>query len=179
MRQSNAKSLIYRIVLQDFPATRAVFPFKYFGLPLSLTRLRKVDFQHLIDKAVNRLANWQGKLLTLANRTTLVKSVLTSLPVYYLTALTTPKSSLRAIDKMQRRFPNVRTNRPRMPSTIILGYMTLTSPESHQPSNWRSSSCYASYCRECTSTTLHQMTLSRSSQPRANTQQRRCMRHNS
>lgn len=74
-------------VLATFPAKRVGFPFKYMGLPLTIHRLRRVDFQPLIYKAAGRLSFWQGKLLTIAGRNTLIKAVLSSQPVYFLTAL--------------------------------------------------------------------------------------------
>ena len=42
-------------VLSNLPAKRGHFPIKYLGLPLSPRRLKRVDFQPLIDKAVNKL----------------------------------------------------------------------------------------------------------------------------
>jgi hypothetical protein len=45
----------------------------YLGLPLSLERLKRVDFQSLSDKASSRLANWLGKFFTPAGRKTLVQ----------------------------------------------------------------------------------------------------------
>jgi hypothetical protein len=49
--------------------------------------LRKVDLQPLIDKIGARLPEWQGKLLSSAWRETLVKTVLTSQPIYHLTGI--------------------------------------------------------------------------------------------
>lgn len=62
-------------VLTDFPATHTNFPFMYLGLPLTLTRLKKVDCQQLLDKAAGRLAHWRGRLLNQVGRNTLVKAV--------------------------------------------------------------------------------------------------------
>jgi len=65
-------------VLSNFPARRARFPTKYLGLPLTSTRLRRIDFQSLVDKAVSKLTVWNGKNINHAGRSTLVKAVLTS-----------------------------------------------------------------------------------------------------
>ena len=65
-------------VLSNFPARRARFPTKYLGLPLTSTRLRRVDFQFLVDKAMSKLTVWNGKNINHAGRSTLVKAVLTS-----------------------------------------------------------------------------------------------------
>ena len=41
-------------VLVGLPVLRASFPMRYLGLPLSVWRLRKVDFQHLEDKCAGK-----------------------------------------------------------------------------------------------------------------------------
>lgn len=65
-------------VLQVTPATRANFPMKYLGLPLTPGRPRRIHLQPLFDKSMNRISRWRGKHMGLAGRTTLVKVVLTS-----------------------------------------------------------------------------------------------------
>lgn len=51
-------------ILQHFPAIKSGFPMKYLGRPLSLRRLRQLDFQPLEDKVAAKLAAWKGELLT-------------------------------------------------------------------------------------------------------------------
>jgi len=53
-------------ILAILPVARASFPLKYLGLPLTPRRLRKMDFQPLIDKASGKLSTWNGKNLTQA-----------------------------------------------------------------------------------------------------------------
>src|SRR4051794_14217070 len=65
-------------VLDGLPLERASFPLKYLGLPLSIGSLRKEDFQHLVNKADRKIPTWNGKFITTAGRTALVKSVLAS-----------------------------------------------------------------------------------------------------
>ena len=91
-------------VLCAFPARRAHFPTKYLGLLLSNTRLRRIDFQPLINKAVSKLTVWNGKNINHAGMSTLVKAVLTSQSVYCLTSLTAPKSTLKEIDNLRKSF---------------------------------------------------------------------------
>jgi hypothetical protein len=86
-------------ILAAFPASRAAFPIRYLGLALSLGRLKRVDFQPLADKASSKLANWMGKIFTAAGRATLVKVVLSSQPVYYLSALNAPAETIEEIDR--------------------------------------------------------------------------------
>jgi hypothetical protein len=91
-------------VLEGIPATRASFPLRYLGLPLSLWCLRGRDFQHLEDKCVRKLPTWNGKLVNMAGRVALVKSVLASQAIYHLTPLTIPPVTLKYINKLERAF---------------------------------------------------------------------------
>ena len=91
-------------ILVDLPAKRTQFPIKYLGLPLTTIRLRRVDFQPLVDKTVAKLNSWNGRNLNYAGRLTLVKSVLTSQVVYFLTALRAPKATLQDIDAKRKQF---------------------------------------------------------------------------
>ena len=67
-------------------------------------RLRRVDFQPLLDKTVAKLNSWNGRNLNYAGRLTLVKLVLTSQVVYFLTALRAPKATLQDIDARRKQF---------------------------------------------------------------------------
>lgn len=91
-------------ILDGILATRASFPVKYLGLPLSTGRLRKCDFQPLFDKSMNYIEGWRGRHVGLAGRSTLVKVVLTSQPIFLLTGLKASKESLEILDKQRRKF---------------------------------------------------------------------------
>jgi hypothetical protein len=53
-------------IFQAFPASRTNFPIKYFGLPLSVKRLKRIHFQPLEDKVARKLVPWIGKNVTMA-----------------------------------------------------------------------------------------------------------------
>jgi hypothetical protein len=88
-------------VLANLPVTRAHFPLKYLDLPLSPNKLRKLDFQPLIDKAAGKLSTWNGRNLTQAGRVSLTKSVMSSQPLYTLTVLKHSKETPEEIDKLR------------------------------------------------------------------------------
>jgi hypothetical protein len=92
------------VVLEDIPAARATFPLRYLGLPLSVWSLRRRDFQHLEDKCAGKLPTWNGKLINMAGRVSLVKSVLASQAIYHLTPLSIPPGTLKFINKLERGF---------------------------------------------------------------------------
>jgi len=91
-------------LLQNFPGKISSFPGKYLGLPLHTRKLRRVEIQPLIDKIGSRLPGWQGKLLSTAGRETLVKTVISSQPIYHLTAFPAQKWLIKRIDKIRRSF---------------------------------------------------------------------------
>ena len=52
-------------ILQVFPATRTNFPMKYLGLPLSVTRLKRIYFQPVEDRVARKLRPWEGNNATM------------------------------------------------------------------------------------------------------------------
>jgi hypothetical protein len=85
-------------LLQNFPEKICSFPGKYLGLPLHVQKLHKVEIQPLIDKIGARLPGWKGRFLSTARRETLVKTVLSSQPIYHMTAFPEHKWLIRKID---------------------------------------------------------------------------------
>ena len=81
-----------------------ILPLKYLGLPLSMNRLKRVDFQPWIDKVSAKLSTWSGKNLSAAGRLTLVNVVLTSQVTYLLLALIPPIRVLNLIDSKRKQF---------------------------------------------------------------------------
>lgn len=79
-------------------------PFKYLGLPLSDSRLQRQEFTHLIQKIRNRLTGWASKLLSIAGRVVLINSVITTMPIYYMSVFRMPKWVLQEIDQIRRTF---------------------------------------------------------------------------
>jgi hypothetical protein len=78
-------------IVQNFPGKISTFPGRYLGLPLHTRKLRKIEVQPLVDKIGARLPGWKGKFLSSARRETLVKTVLSSLPIYHLTVFQAQK----------------------------------------------------------------------------------------
>lgn len=91
-------------VLQEFLGARAVFPIRYLGMPIALGRLRYVDLQHIIDRARSKLAGWRGHWINAGGRRTLTIAVLSTLPIFALTALKAPKKFVKDFDRIQRNF---------------------------------------------------------------------------
>lgn len=67
------------------------FPQPYLGLPLSPNKLRVSDYQPLLDSFDRYLSSWKARLLDPEARLLLTKTVLSSLPVYWMSSLSLPK----------------------------------------------------------------------------------------
>lgn len=72
--------------------------------PADYRRLRRVEIQPLIGKMANKLPIWQGRLLSIAGRLTLTNSVLSSQPIYHLSAFNLNKWAIKKTDKIRRGF---------------------------------------------------------------------------
>lgn len=75
-------------ILFPFGATTGSFPCKYLGLPLSVTKPKRVDEQLLVDRIAGKQSPWRGKQMTKVARLVLTNSVLTAIATYFLTSLT-------------------------------------------------------------------------------------------
>jgi hypothetical protein len=63
-----------------------------------------VHLQYIQDRAKSKIAGWQGRMITVASRKELIKSVISSLPIYLFTIIKPPKKFFKEFDKLRRRF---------------------------------------------------------------------------
>ena len=93
-----------QLITDSLHCKNAAFPCKYLGLPLTLRKPSRAEFQPLLDTVANRLQAWQTGMLSQGGRLVLVQAVLSAIPVYSFMALDPPLSVIREIDKMRRAF---------------------------------------------------------------------------
>lgn len=73
---------LIEVVKRILSSQCAQLPIKYLGLPLAVRKPTKAEFQLLIEAVQKRLATWQSAFLSYGGRLTLVKAVLTALPLH-------------------------------------------------------------------------------------------------
>ncbi|KAJ0921865.1 putative reverse transcriptase zinc-binding domain-containing protein [Helianthus annuus] len=108
-----AKCSIYGIGVSDqevqqmasyLRCKKGTFPFIHLGLPIGANMNLARNWKSVVDVFRNRLSIWKAKTLSYGGRITLIKSVLNSLPTYYLSLFKAPAKVLSALDKIRRVF---------------------------------------------------------------------------
>ncbi|GJU68923.1 putative RNA-directed DNA polymerase [Tanacetum coccineum] len=78
-------------------------PFSYLGLSVG-KRLRSCSgWSDIINRFRDRLSSWKAKSLSIGGRLTLVKSILGSLPIYYLSLFRAPLKVINILESIRRR----------------------------------------------------------------------------
>ncbi|GKU90507.1 hypothetical protein SLEP1_g4496 [Rubroshorea leprosula] len=79
-------------------------PFKYLGIPAGGNHRKVALWKPLLESFKKKLASWKGQNLSLGGCITLLNFVLSSLPVYLISAYEIPKGILYYLDKIHRNF---------------------------------------------------------------------------
>ncbi|XP_016168583.1 uncharacterized protein LOC107611138 [Arachis ipaensis] len=75
----------------------AALPVRYLGIPLGANPRLVKTWKPVIDKMEDKLSLWKAKYLNKAGKLVLIKFVLNSLPVYYLSLYKMPKEVVEKI----------------------------------------------------------------------------------
>nr|KYP44565.1 hypothetical protein KK1_033912 [Cajanus cajan] len=79
-------------------------PFQYLGIPIGANPRRCTTWQPVIRKFSKKLSTWRASSLSIAGRVCLINSVLTSLPLYFMSFYRMPKLVIKQLTKLQRNF---------------------------------------------------------------------------
>lgn len=83
---------------------RTSFPISYLGLPLSIQRPNNAAFLPLLEKLESRMEGWKSRLISRGGRLVLMNSVLSSIPIFFMSSFILPKWVLKRIDQIRRAF---------------------------------------------------------------------------
>jgi hypothetical protein len=87
-----------------FPCTVTEFSVHYLEIPLSVTALPKITWQHLINDMADKLSTWKGGLMHKSGRMALIKSTLVTMPVHTALSLELPAWVTKAMVKIMHSF---------------------------------------------------------------------------
>lgn len=79
-------------------------PVKYLGVPLISTRLKVSDSDDLKNRILRKILSWRTRFLSYAGRIQLIISVFVRIQNYWSRIFVLPKSILKAIDAVLRKF---------------------------------------------------------------------------
>jgi len=80
------------------------FPSTYLGLPLGARFKEQAIWDPIIGRFEKRLSGWKARYLSKGGRLTLIKSILSSLPTYFLSLFPIPSSVANKLEAIQRSF---------------------------------------------------------------------------
>ncbi|XP_071713183.1 uncharacterized protein [Rutidosis leptorrhynchoides] len=80
------------------------FPFMHLGLPIGQKMNRLHHWEFVIEKFKSRLVDWKAKSMFFGGRLTLIKSVLSSLPLYAFSLFRVPSNVINALEGIRRKF---------------------------------------------------------------------------
>ncbi|GJR98354.1 hypothetical protein Tco_0270528 [Tanacetum coccineum] len=81
-------------------------PFNYLGVKVGAPMTRLGSWNDVVNKLSVRLSKWKLKSLSIGGRLTLIKSILSSLPLYHMSSFKVPKGVLHCLEATRRNFFN-------------------------------------------------------------------------
>ncbi|XP_071699999.1 uncharacterized protein [Rutidosis leptorrhynchoides] len=82
----------------------AAFPFNYLGIPIGLNMSQIANWNEWVARFKKRLANWEIMLISSGGRLTLIKSVLRSVGIYFLSLFMCPEKVINNVEKLRSSF---------------------------------------------------------------------------
>ncbi|KAM0041794.1 putative RNA-directed DNA polymerase [Helianthus debilis subsp. tardiflorus] len=79
-------------------------PFSFLGLPVATGMGRSVNWGPVLDRLKSRLNSWKASCLSFGGRLTLIKAVLGSLPLYFLSMFRAPNKVIEGMESIRRHF---------------------------------------------------------------------------
>lgn len=76
----------------------------YLGLPLGAKASSLVIWNPVIERLNRKFLGWSGQYLSKGGKLTLIKNVLASMPIYFLSLFQTPKMVTNQIKRIKRNF---------------------------------------------------------------------------
>ncbi|KAK1262461.1 hypothetical protein QJS04_geneDACA018756 [Acorus gramineus] len=110
-RRAEGMAAIFGYNIQQAPSA-------HLGLPLVQRRLLRHDWSPLVERFIKKLGGWQNRSLSSSGKLTLLKSVLSSMPLFFLSIYWIPRTVLQRIEVIRRHFfwngSNKDSNRPHL-----------------------------------------------------------------
>ncbi|XP_071693604.1 uncharacterized protein [Rutidosis leptorrhynchoides] len=93
-----------KLMADRFGCSSGDFPITYLGIPLGIKMSKANSWNPVIEKFRKRLSEWKAKSISFGGRLTLVKSVLSSLPLYFFSLFRAPASVIKLLESIRCNF---------------------------------------------------------------------------
>ncbi|GJY34951.1 sodium/hydrogen exchanger 6 [Tanacetum coccineum] len=100
----NVPNAIKASILNTMPFAEGVLLVRYLGVPLISSRLLYRDCKILVEKLESRFNDWRNKFLSLAGRFQLIRSVLSSMHIYWASVFILPNRIVHVLEQLMRSF---------------------------------------------------------------------------
>ena len=100
----NVPTALKASILQSMPFAEGSLPVRYLGVPLISSRLLYRDCKVLVEKLESRVNDWRNKFLSLAGRLQLIRSVLSSMHIYWASVFILPSRIIHDLEQLLRGF---------------------------------------------------------------------------
>ena len=77
---------------------------KYLGLPMLIGKSKKGTFQEVVERVEKKYQGWEVKILSQADRTSLIRTVTSAMPSCVMSSLRLPKETTKKLDALNRKF---------------------------------------------------------------------------
>jgi len=101
---NNTEDNLARIISEEMEIPRTFDLGQYLGMPTLNSRVSRQTFSKISDRVNKRLAGWKSKILSTADRVTLIQSTLSSIPYFAMQTAKLPRSLCDDLDRKFRRF---------------------------------------------------------------------------
>ena len=82
----------------------ATIPFKYLAVLVGCDKSKIGNWKDVVEKFKVKLSNWRAGILSVGGRLTLIKSVLSNLPIYYMSIYKMPIAVEKTLEAMRNKF---------------------------------------------------------------------------
>uniref|UniRef100_A0A251S8W3 Putative reverse transcriptase zinc-binding domain-containing protein n=1 Tax=Helianthus annuus TaxID=4232 RepID=A0A251S8W3_HELAN len=100
----NVSNAVKDQITSIMPFEVGVLPVRYLGVPLISSRLLYKDCNRLVENMENRITNWKNRCLSFAGRLQLIRSVLSSMHIYWASVFILPRRIIQDLEEKMRRF---------------------------------------------------------------------------
>ncbi|XP_022014922.1 uncharacterized protein LOC110914438 [Helianthus annuus] len=101
---ANVTNQVKQRILELVSFKEGCLPVKYLGVPLISSRLLYKDCQILVEKMENKITYWGNKFLSFAGKLQLIRSVLSSMHVYWASVFILPKRIIKELERKMKDF---------------------------------------------------------------------------